>query len=103
MKRKKVTMEDIMRELRTIKKLVLKDLQLDLNELKIDKEIDNSLLEKESKKIFSTFGEWEANIWEDCKYKIKEDKQTEISYKCKLTNALCKFEDCPLNIKKLRK
>lgn len=102
MAKKRVTLNSIMQELKSIKKLVLKDLQVDLRDVKVDVKdikLDKELIKK-SDKIFETIGEWKVNIWDECSNKKQVSEEGDIGYKCKLLKYLCNFEKCPLNIKR---
>ncbi len=99
---KKATLESVMKELKTIKKLVLKDLQADIEDINLDKkELRISKVPiKKSKKIFNNIVEWKAHIWDSCPNKKTISKKKEFDYRCKLLKDKCEFEHCPLNIKK---
>jgi len=98
----KATLDGIMKELQTIKKLVLKDLQIDMEDVELDKKRlrFNKKPFEDTKKIFDDVREWSMHIWDDCKNKKVIQKKTEFTYHCKLLKKNCKFEHCPLNIKR---
>lgn len=102
MAKSKITPEAIMKELKLIKNLVIRDLQIDVEDMEYNKkqlpDIKRSL--GKSKKIFEDIDEWKSNIWDGCKSKKIVPKKTEFSYYCKLLKKRCKFEYCPLNAKR---
>ena len=102
MAKSKITLKDLMKEIKFIKKIALKDLQIDTEDIKYDKKrlplIKRSI--KESKRIFSDISDWKMGIWDECRFKTAVSKKTAFSYDCKLLKKQCKFEYCPLNIKK---
>ena len=109
MAKKKVTLENVMSELKTIKKLILKDLQIDIDDMNLDKKdikLDQKGIKlgkrpfKESRKIFDDVVEWKVHIWDGCPNKKIVSKKKEFEYNCKLLKSTCEFEHCPLNIKK---
>lgn len=97
-----ITLKDLMLEIKTIKKLVLKDLQIDTEDMDLDrKEIRmNKKSFEESKKIFRDIEEWKAHIWDECLNRKTISKKGEFDYDCELLKGPCKFEHCPLNIKR---
>jgi len=97
---KKATLQDLMNELKAIKKLVLRDLQIDTEDIKFDKKRFNKKSIGKSKKIFDDPGEWKIHIWDECSHKKAIQRKREVDYNCKLLKGKCKFEHCPLNIKK---
>ena len=97
---KKANLENIMKELKAIKKLVLRDLQLDIEDINLDKKGIKTKSSRKFKKIFDSVEEWKAHIWDECTHKKTVSKKREIDYKCNLLKKPCKFGYCPLNIKK---
>jgi hypothetical protein len=97
-----ITLKDVMKELKIIKKLVLRDLQIDIEDVKVDKRkltVNKRSLE-DAKKIFDDFREWADSVWEECPNKKKISAKSEFLYRCKILKKECKFEVCPLNIKR---
>ena len=99
MAKKEITLADVMRELKIIKKLSLKDLQVDIEDEHIDK-LKTGKPKTAGKKIFDNIYEWEAEIWDECTHKKTLSKNKEFEYICELQKKTCKFNSCPLNIKK---
>jgi len=83
---KKPTMNEVMRELKLIKQLVIKDLQIAAEDMNYNKKhlpaIRKSL--GKSKKIFSEVGDWKANIWDGCSSKNIVSGKAEFNYDCKI-------------------
>ena len=101
MAKKKVNLDEVMNELKIIKKLVLKNLQLDEQEIKLDKKIMATYKGKEKHKtIFDDRFGWEANIWDECLHKKVISTDNDFEYHCKLLKKMCGHNICPLNIKK---
>ena len=108
MAHKNADIEDVMKELKIIKKLVLKDLQLDMEELKLDKRVlgigrdgaGKKPHTKKTKRIFDDRIEWQEHIWDGCKYKKMVSGKDNVSYLCKIANKTCHYLMCPLNIKR---
>jgi len=94
---KKITLDAVMKELKAIKRLILKDLQLDLEEDKLTKK-EYKMLNK--KTIFKDIEEWKEHIWDECQHKITKYNKKEVDYFCGVLKDDCNFEHCPLNIKK---
>jgi len=102
MAKSKITLGEVMEELKAIKKLVLKDLQIDIEDIKLDKKglrFNRKPLE-DTKKIFDNIKEWSMHIWNKCEQKEAISKETEFTYDCKLLQKPCKFGQCPLNIRR---
>lgn len=102
MAKKRTTLESVMKELKTIKKLVLSDLRVDIEEINLDKKYlkQNKKPIRESKKIFDDVVEWKIHIWDECPNKKIVSETKEFDYNCELLKSGCKFEHCPLNIRK---
>jgi len=99
---KRVKLEDVMYELKTIKNLVLKNLQLDEEEIKLDKQIMKAYKKpaKGKKRIFDDMIGWQANIWNECEHKKIVSNKEEFEFYCGLLKKICNHGHCPLNIKK---
>ena len=102
MAKKKTRLDDVMKELKAIKKLVLKSLQIEMEDMVLLKKTTKgeAKLEKTSKKILETIPEWQQHIWEECQHKKMISGKDEFNYICKLLKKNCDFGSCPLNIKK---
>lgn len=100
-----ITNEDLMKELKEIKK-ILKD-NFSKEEKLLEKE--EEILEKEEEKLevltgagkkkkYDTTVAWEAKIWKECPEKDRQVTKDSIFYNCKLTGKACSFDNCPKNI-----
>jgi len=94
---KKVTLTQIMKELHVIKRLVLKDLQLDEEEMKIQKSIKRG---SNKSRIFESLQEWQAYVWTGCKNKKQISRGKTVVFDCKVQKNKCTFGKCPLNIRR---
>jgi len=102
MSNKKSNLEEVMHELKVIKKLVLKSLQLDEEEIKLEKKVIKQY-QKDGKKrriIFDDRIGWQANIWNECKHKKVVSNKDDFEFYCQLLKKMCSHGHCPLNIKK---
>ena len=98
----KLTLDEVMKELKIIKKLILKDIQIDMKDVRLDKKevsLDKKFI-NDSKKIFDSTEEWKEQIWDTCSHKKAISKKGEFDYNCSLLKGQCQFKSCPLNIKR---
>ena len=95
-----VTNEDIMKELKKVEekldKIEHKETELEAEEKKEMKEIEESTINLE----FPNIEDWRKYIWSDCEFKEERSEGDEVDFFCKKQNGPCKFDGCPLNYKK---
>lgn len=62
-----------------------------------EEQIERLIKTKVVTRKFDDIVEWKSNIWDNCQYKKKIEKDNELSYSCVKLNKNCNFSGCPLN------